>query len=440
MYLRLVVLVLAFEVLVTVAVGIGIYQGFAIFPYSLANPVEAVTQTNSFTAVIPMYLPELPDLKIPFTSLKTNSQHGGPLSIFVSTVILIVQAFVRGMYLGGIHGWLQGKLPLSLIVEGRRYFYRMFGWSFLQAILGGLLLVLAMTAIPLGILILLILLLFSLAPYLVVIRNYSLGYALGKAPGMLGRRFFALLPIAVVALLGTLFIGLFRALPAPYGYAVPLLSYAFVGTGLIALVMKSLSSKPTAAETETRTVVVQNPQLEAPKPRSPRKLTLLLPLALIPLLTAAAFWAASGSYLRLLDWGTKEQLAGISYKPSLSDVYYASQGRYATYEWLEGDFRIAIDLPDLSNDKKPRELNGVAEITWLVDEEEVSETRTPGRITNRVDVVPLTRTSHVMYRLVQTRGPDGSLYYTSAGGAANLLPGDEKPHQPFEVQTAPSRA
>ncbi|AIQ14593.1 hypothetical protein [Paenibacillus durus] len=423
-YIRLIVLVLAFEVFITAVVGLGIYVGFSVFPFS-QMPVTAsgaAAQTGGFHATIPLYMPSLSDLKVPYTQLQAGKPVWGITAILVSAAVLVVQSFIRGMYLGGLKGWVQSQRAVPLIQCGRRYFKDMLGWSVFQTVLGAVTFFLAAVFFPLGIILIIALLFYALTPYLIVLQDLSLSEAFAEAPGLFRRYFRTLLPLAMLAMLCTLIISLLRSLPQPMGYAIPLLAYSVIGTLLIAELMRRLVGK-LRDDGET------TPHLPFGEARNGRVSTYITVL-LVPVLVTAGVLSASGRHLSAFDFGGKMRLAGISYNTNFSDVFYASEQSYTAYEWRTGDYRIDMRLPDLSGGRTPRELRGIADINWLVNE----EIRTVYGNTTNISVQPFTRKSRLMYRLVREKAQDGSFYYSSLNGSASILPGGERPREPLSVQ------
>ncbi|AHV99149.1 hypothetical protein [Paenibacillus sabinae] len=423
-YIRLIVLVLAFEVFISALVGLGIYVGFSVFPYAQL-PVTvsgAAAQTSGFNATIPLYMPSLSDLKVPYTQLQAGKPVWGIAAILVSAAVLVVQSFIRGMYLGGIKGWVQSQRMVPLIQCGRRYFKDMLGWSVFQLVLYAVTFFLAAVFFPFGIILIVALLFFSLTPYLIVLQDLSLSEAFAEAPGLFRRYFRTLLPLALAAMLCTLIFSLLRSLPQPMGYAIPLLAYAVVGTFLIAELMERLEGKLREDGEKTPHL----PFGEAGAGRISTYITILL----VPVLVTAGVLSASGRHLSAVDFGGKKRLAGISYNTNFSDVFYASEMSYTAYEWRTGDFRIAMRLPDLSGGRSPRELRGIADITWLLNE----EIRTVNGTTTNISVQPFTRKSRLMYRLVRETARDGSFYYSSLNGSVSILPGRTRSSEPLSVQ------
>ncbi|WNQ14068.1 hypothetical protein MJA45_13930 [Paenibacillus aurantius] len=298
----------------------------------------------------------------------------------------------------------------------------MLAWSIFQILTGGLMIFIAVTLFPIAAVLMLVLFLYSLTPYLVVLQDISFGEALGKAPRLLRRYFIKLLPLSLLALIGTFSVSLLQSLPAPWGYAVPLVAYAFVGTWLIGELMRQLAGK-------LRIYDEPAPNLPVGEFQAPRWIHALM-ILLVPVLVAAGILAASGRHLSVLDIGRKDKLMdGVAYRSNFSDAYYASQWNYTAYEWQTNGYSLTISLPDLSGEQKPEVLRGIADITWQVTE----DIRSVKGHSTLMERKPVTRKSRIMYRLVRQTATNGGFYYSSKGGAASILPNGERPHEPLSV-------
>lgn len=424
-YIRLIVLVLFVEVTITMAVSFGIYFGFSIYPYTLTTltPSGAAVQSAGFNATIPLYMPSLADLKVPYSLLRGATPAWGVAAFLVSAALMGIQSFIRGMYLGGLKGWVLNQEKVPLFASGRKYFGDMIAWTIFQFVTGAAMIFFAAAFFPIGIILIIVLMCYSLTPYLIVLENISFSTALAKATGTFRRNFGAMLPLALLAMICTLIVSLFRSLTPPWGYAVPLLAYACVGTFLIGKLMQILVEK-------LRITPDQQSTIQPIDEIRTRGLVNVVIVLLIPALLFTGICTASGKHLKMFDFGSKKQIEGISYLTSFSDVYYASKTRYTAYLWQSADYRMAIKLPDLIGDRKPDELRGIAEITWQMDE----NIRTAQGNSTRIDVKPIMHKSQLMYRLVKETTMDGHVYYSSLRGSSSILPGDVEPREPLSVQ------
>ncbi|WP_214630146.1 hypothetical protein [Paenibacillus agaridevorans] len=430
-YSRLIVLVLLFEVFITALIVAGYYYGFTVYPYvSSSSSVSLIgggaagweTRTESFHATLPLYMPSLQDLKAGYTSLQSGEPQWGAASVLVSAAVLVLQSLVRGMFLGGARGWVVDRKAVPLWANGRRYFSEMLAWSILQLLAGVLMLFLTAVFFPLGLLLLVVMMIYSITPYLMVLQDLSLGDAITKAPGMFRRYFGAMLPLALIAMLCTFAISLTRMMPAPYGYAVPLLLHSSIGTLLILALMFTLASN---LKKDGDSI----PRLQ-PVVTSHNRLIAIIHVLLIPALVAGGVYASSGKHLTLFDSARKPTYEGILSRSNFADVFYASEQRYTAYEWRSENYKLNMKLPELGNGRQPDELRGIADIAWEIDE----EVRTTSGNTTSIWVEPMERKSRILYRLVRHGSNDGSVYYSSDNGYAAILPGDEKPREPLSVR------
>jgi len=422
--LRFIVLVLAFEVLLTCIIGAGIYWGFSIFPFSSigAGPATPGETTTSYYAVIPMYMPSLLDLKIPYTLLENGKQVWGVLGVLGSILVLVLQAFVRGMYLGGIKGWVLKNRMLPLIPSGRLYFRRMLAWSVFQQATGAIMLFLGTVFLPIGLILSFLMLLFSLTPYLIVLQNLSFTEALVSSPSLFRRYLRKMLPLALLAMFCSLLISLTRQLPQYAGYAFPLVAYAVVGTMLIVAFTAKLASLLQADSVELSEVPADHARAS--------KAVSALWIVLVPALVAVGIFGASGKLLSVLDFSKKTQLSGLSFSNEFSTPFYVSDQNYISYSWKDESYSINISLPDLTNGKQPNELRGIAEITWQVEQ----EVRTTSGHSTSIYRQPTTQTSKVLYRLQREQTQEGAVYYSSMSGSASILSGIGQAHEPLKVQ------
>jgi len=425
--LRFVVLVLAFEVLLTCIIGAGIYLGFSIFPFSSVGSISGAGSgnpgetTTSFYAVIPMYMPGLSDLKIPYTLLDSGKQAWGVLGFIGSILILVLQAFVRGMYLGGIKGWVLKSRILPLLPSGRFYFRRMLAWSVFQHGTGAILVFLGSIFFPIALILSLIMLLYALTPYLIVLQNISFAEALASSPRLFRRYFRKMLPLALLAMFCSLLISLTQQWPQYVGYAFPLIAFAVVGTMLIVAFVAKLSSLLQADSMQLSEV----PAGHAHTSRA----AFALWIVLVPILVTVGVFGASGKLLSVLDFSKKTELSGLSFSSGFSSPFYASDQNYTSYSWQNDPYTINMHLPNLAGGKQPSELRGIAEITWRVDQ----EVRTTSGHSTSIYSQPFTKTSKIMYRLQREVTQEGAVYYSSMNGSASILSGTEESREPLKV-------
>lgn len=421
-----VLLVLLFEVFVSIVVGFGVYFGFTVFPFSPAGLLSAgdpVAGQYQMTITVPIAMPGLSDVKIPYTYLDEGTPIWGVVTFIVSAVMLMVQSFVRGMYLGGLRNWSERGSIEKLLGYGRKYFGRMLSWSVFQILYAVVMLFFTLTFFPLGIVLFIILLFYSLTPYLVVLHDIPFGVALAKAPRMFQACFKILFPLALIAMLSTSFISLLKQLPPSFGYAVPLLAYTTIGTALIYELMKLLSIRLPQLGEKLATVSLVKSE------KNPARSFMFVLLLFV--LTACGTLAASGYQFGILTWGESKSRDGIAYYANYSDVFYRSGQSYNSYEWDPDDeYRIELRLPDLSGEVKPEFIRGVATITWQM-EDKVRYRH--GNTTNTV-IEPFIKESKLLYRLARETAADGSIYYSSERGSVSILPGGKQLYKPLSAE------
>ncbi|URN93700.1 MAG: hypothetical protein NAG76_17990 [Candidatus Pristimantibacillus lignocellulolyticus] len=422
--LRLIVLIIMFEVLTTVLVVLGIYFGVSTFPFfdTSFTTGDPAAQTISFNATIPLNMPTLTDIKVPYTHLQSGTQSWVILSIILSAVFVVLQSFVRGMYLGGLKGWVQQQKTVPLLYCGRKYFKGMLAWSIFQLIIGFLTFLLAAAFFPLALILIICLIFFSLTPYLIVLQEIPFSEALSKSPQKFTRYFWSMFPLALLALLLTFIISLTKLITSPWGYALPLVTYALVGNWLVGEFVQLLIVKLQGSNEKI-------PEQQFQKVDTSR-ISIFVTILLIPILVTVGIVSTSGKYLSVFDLGNKDRFEGISYNANFSDIFYISDQRYTAYEWQSGDYYIDMKLPDLSSNQKPQQLRGIADITWQINE----EVRTVNGNTTNIDVQPFLRESKLLYRLVQETALDGTKYYSTLNGSASIIQGSEHALEPLSVQ------
>lgn len=422
--LRLISLIIMFEVITTALVVLGIYYGFSIFPFfeSSFTTGNSAAQSMSFNATIPLNMPTLTDIKVPYTHLQSGTESWGIVSIILSTAFVVAESFVRGMYLGGLKGWAQQQKTVPLLACGRKYFKGMLAWSIFQLVIGLLTFFLAAVFFPIGIILIIALMFLALTPYLIVLQDISFSEALSKAPRTFWRYFWSMVPLALLALICTFVISLTKSLTTPWGYAIPLVAYAIVANWLIGEFLKLLIVKLEVSNEKI-------PEQPFPEVRT-SQISIFATSLLILILITGGVLSTSGKFFSVFDWGSKDRLKGISYNANFSDIFYSSDQRYTTYQWMAGNYHIDMQLPDLSNDDKPQQIRGIVDITWQINE----EVRTlHGNHTN-IDVQPFTRESKLLYRLVQETALDGTIYYSSLNGSASIIQGSENALEALSVQ------
>lgn len=422
---RLIVLVIAFEVFITCMVMLGIYFGFSIFlVYPAIGSSDGNVTRTEFSFSVPMYMPSLEDLKVPYTNLAANVMQWNPISYILIVAVMLIKSFVRGMYLGGLKSAVLEKKTVPLLIVGRHYFKRMLGWSIVQLLISGIAIVAVIIFPLLFFLAFLIPLIYILTPYIIVLFDCSLKDALAKAPGMLKRSFWRLFPLTLQAMICGLIVGMSKMLPAPLSYIVPLVGSTVLGTLLIAALLRKLVE----LMLEQPVKFTMNVQHVEVKESKAQHVLLLLSIPVFIFVGTSAF-TGLGLHAMQIGVGKEERLNGLSYYADFSDVFYASKHSYTTYDWKDGNYVMDISLPDLSKDTKPKEIRGIAKVVWTKD---VQKKTVDGNHTF-FSVIEEPRTSTIMYHLIQQSTNDGSLYYSSDNGAVSVIGIEKDTYKPLSL-------
>lgn len=267
---------------------------------------------------------------------------------------------------------------------------------------------------------------FALTPYILVIRDQSFGSALLSAPGILRRNFWSLLLLALFAMIVTMIVGISKFIPMPFGFMLPLIGHAVVGTWLISLLMSKLMVKLPRSKESIADRIREN---DEDRSSGGRTLAYLLAGCLLIVCGGAA---ATGKHLLVFDIGTKKTLEGLSYQAVYSNMYSHPPLTSTNYSWSDNGFKLSFPegaLASLAAGKQPMELRGVADIEWIVDEQRVTRSFS----STFYDIEPHLRKAKLMYRLVLERTNEG-VYYSSKRGAAVIIGGGESSHIPLDVE------
>ncbi|RKN79114.1 hypothetical protein [Paenibacillus ginsengarvi] len=413
LYTKLIAVAMLTDLLLSALVGLGVYGGFSIHPAGLFGEAVRTTTpaTNAFQAAIPLWMPSIQDLKQPLSLLPEPAAVSYAWTVVFSLIAIGIQSYSRGVYLGGLRDVVLRRKPSRLADYGRHYFKRMLGWSFLQllALIAGVLLA------PLGpgpiAILFLVLFVYSFVPYLIVLYDHTLGYALKVGPSLFRAHFWSFAGFALLTMFLTGCISVLVTLANPYRYYVIMLLYSTAATLLIGEFMNRLHAKTAEYRLEANFQTETIP-LHRVKTAGLTALVLLVP--------AAATWVALGYPAAAVDRAlhpARTELPGISYSAGFSDALNASDSMYSTYTWNDGSFRLHISLPDLADGASVKEIRGTAKISWLVKKERVTSSGSHHTSWNE-DVL---QEQTILYRLVRTRSEDGSFYYTSRGGTAAVI-------------------
>lgn len=223
---RLVIIPLIVNVIQTFIGALGIYFGFTAFSFYHFD--------TQFPYGIPIVNNEILSIYGPFTN-------NWLLTSIATLVILLIKSYALSMYLGSMKCFLEGPdNTYSILKIAPYYFKRMILFSIIELLFSSIIFLLTHTFWPLAIIVILVVLLFSLTPYIIVLEDTSVMDAIVKSPKLLLKKLGALLWIGVVSLfLTTLLTRLpFANLIVEY-YIVSLL-YSMIGTTMIFAVMNCL--------------------------------------------------------------------------------------------------------------------------------------------------------------------------------------------------------
>ncbi|MCH1626604.1 hypothetical protein [Fredinandcohnia quinoae] len=232
---RLIIIPLLMNVLLTLLVVLGIYFGYSLSPFP---PI----QINHFIGVngtFPFWMPFLDDIHLPFKYSNNNALSDNTLlSITAILLVLLLKSYALSMYLGSIKCFLIGPdNTYSILKIGKYYFKRMVLFSAIELTVGGLLIFLNLTFWPSVFITLILLLFFSLAPYIIVVEDISVIEALKKSSVIFKRNFLYLLLLAFSCILFTFSLTLLEFRVNGLNFYYILITYCFFGTAAIYAVM-----------------------------------------------------------------------------------------------------------------------------------------------------------------------------------------------------------
>jgi len=438
-YLRLIVVAIAAEVLLSIVISLGIYFGAPVFPLLMEGspPTESAsvsitgsvsssttaTTGGQFAFSLPMGMPVLQDLKMPLSALYPGELQFGIVAVLLSIVAVIIQSYARAMYLGGLRSKLLHDQDADLLRCGNYYFKRMLGWNLVQWAAIGIAFLAGMFFVPLSLLLLFVYLFYAFTPYVFVLLDVRLSDSLAVAPGLFRRMFRKLLPLALLALLTTFLCSFIKLAPRPFDYYLALLVYIPVGTYLIHELMSRLV-------VQLREEGAGIPLLRMGPARQRKRMAGTAWLLLFLLVPLAGTAAASGYAYAPVTLGSQSAWTGTRFYTGFGHAFYRSEHQYATYGWRDiGANRLKLDLPDLADGREVEEIRGMADVTWVM-RDEVYNPYTDG--TNTTETI---HRDKLHYRLGKETTGSGAIYYSSRVGTANLVTMDnERGGEPQSVE------
>lgn len=223
---RLVIIPLIVNVIQTFIGALGIYFGFTTFSFYHFD--------TQFPYGIPLVNNEILSIYGPYTN-------NWLLTSIATLVILLIKSYALSMYLGSMKCFLEGPdNTYSILKIAPYYFKRMILFSIIELLFSSLIFLLTHIFWPLAIIVILVVLLFSLTPYIVVLEDSSVMDAITKSPKLLLRNFGSLLWIALVSLILIILLTRFPIANPKVEYYIVSLLYSFIGTTMIYAVMNCL--------------------------------------------------------------------------------------------------------------------------------------------------------------------------------------------------------
>ncbi|MCS0543145.1 hypothetical protein NXY55_24510, partial [Aeromonas veronii] len=187
---RLVIIPLIVNVIQTFIGVLGIYFGFTVFSF------------YHFDTQFPYGIPLVNNEILSIYGLYTNNWL---LTSIATIVLLLIKSYALSMYLGSMKCFLEGPdNTYSILKIAPYYFKRMILFSIIELLISGLIFLLTHTFWPIAILVILVVLLFSLTPYIVVLEDSSVRDAIAKSPKLLLKNLGTLVLIALVSLILTI--------------------------------------------------------------------------------------------------------------------------------------------------------------------------------------------------------------------------------------------
>jgi hypothetical protein len=223
---RLVMIPLIVNVIQTFIGVLGIYFGFSVISFYHSD--------IPFPYGIPLVNNEILSIYGPYTN-------NWLLTSIATLVILLIKSYALSMYLGSIKCFLEGPdNTYSILKIAPYYFKRMILFSIIELLFSSIIFLLTHTFWPLAIIVILVVLLFSLTPYIIVLEDTSVMDAIAKSPKLLLKNFGALLWIGVVSLFLTILLSKLPFANLIVEYYIVSLLYSMIGTTMIFAVMNCL--------------------------------------------------------------------------------------------------------------------------------------------------------------------------------------------------------
>ncbi|MEH7224806.1 hypothetical protein V7112_13435 [Bacillus sp. JJ1566] len=220
-YPRLIIIPLIVNVILTFTGVLGVYIGFTIFGFHIIH------------FPIPYGIPLLDAFQGPTTNWLLTS--------IATIVILLLKSYALSMYLGSMKCFLEGPdNTYSILKIAPYYFERMVLFSIIEFLISGVLFIFLTMFWPLALLAMLIVLFYSLTPYIIVLKDTSVMDAIAKSPKLLIKNFRTLFFISLIYLILTILITKLPFSDEKIAYYIVALLFSFMGTIMIFAVMNCL--------------------------------------------------------------------------------------------------------------------------------------------------------------------------------------------------------
>nr|WP_309100992.1 hypothetical protein [Fredinandcohnia onubensis] len=223
---RLVIIPLIVNVIQTFIGVLGIYFGFTVFSFYHFD--------TQFPYGIPLVNNEILSIYGPYTN-------NWLLTSIATIVILLIKSYALSMYLGSMKCFLEGPdNTYSILKIAPYYLERMIQFSIVELLISSLLFLSTHTFWPIEIIVILVVLLFSLTPYIIVLEDTTVMDAISKSPKLLLKNLGTIVLIVLVSLILTNLLTRLSFANLKVEYYIVSLLYSFIGTTMIFAVMKCL--------------------------------------------------------------------------------------------------------------------------------------------------------------------------------------------------------
>ncbi|WP_047983227.1 hypothetical protein [Ornithinibacillus californiensis] len=397
-----VILIIPILLQVLISFGMGVMSLYGIGLYTFGNVQYGETSPDfhiQFT--LPLFIPLITDIKQSLSFLPIYEGGSVVVTIVIGILYFAAISFAMAMYLGSMKKVLvPGSLENhSILRVGYRYFGRLFLYQLFTAILTFVSFFLLISTVIGGIVGFIVLLLYLLAPYIMVLEDKSLGESFRDTPKYWKRYIKRFIPLALGAVFSVLILSLLiQWVPnESIQYYVGLVSYTCIGSVFIAAFMNLLN---TCIRGELG--LEQEEEDHSPKWK---KWAIVVSIVVLPLLGVQF---ANGKLVTALQIQSKTTLTeGVYYKASWSNASVGSAHTLTTYGFEEDDaFQLTMSLPEAGTGADT--LIGEGEVTWVVEKDKITKR---GHATFH-DIEEVVETSSFIYRLSPVY-TNGTLYYTS---------------------------